>query len=140
MIQDRREAPLQLPRGEEERPVDELRDLREIHFLQITAAEERRRGDDVLVPVVLQPVRARLLDGEERLLLAPGVLLRACSPASRGSARSNSPALVAEQAGDDVHRTRRVVHVDDGPAVLVRDLHRGVLRTGRGAADEQRHA
>ena len=71
--------------------------------------------------------------------LRPAYFCARRSPASRGWRDRTPSALVAEQARDDVHGTRRVEHVDDGPAVLVRDLHRGVLRTGRRAADEQRH-
>ena len=43
VIEDRRKAPLQLPRREEERPVDERRQLLERHVAKLAAADERRR-------------------------------------------------------------------------------------------------
>ena len=51
MIEDRRESSLQLPRGEEERPVDERDDVFERHVVQQPRAGERRRRDRVRPPV-----------------------------------------------------------------------------------------
>ena len=47
-------------------------------------------------------------------------------------------AFVAEQAGGDGHGAAGVEDVDDGLAVVRRDLDGGVGAAGGGAADEQR--
>ena len=67
----------------------------------------------MVVPVVLQPIGARLLVGQQRLL-APrlvalaNLLLRLAVAAIEGVA-----ALGVDQAGHDVHDARGVEHVDD---------------------------
>ena len=106
MLEDRREAPLQLPRREEERPVDELRDVRERHVVQVAAADEPGRRDDVVVPVGLQPVRARLLVGQQRLLAPRRVLLadlrlrRAIGRVERRRARRRAGSTTTSTARD----------------------------------------
>jgi hypothetical protein len=137
MLEDRRVAPLQLPRGEEERPVDVIGELGEVDSLEIAPADEPRRRDLVIVPVVLEPVRTRLLEREQRLLLASRVLLPRGLLLCVRAVELRLP--VAEQARRDVHGARGVEHVDNGMAVLVRDLHRRMLRTRRRTADEQRN-
>ena len=64
------------------------------------------------------------------------VFRRACSRAVLGLKR-RAPDVAFELA-DHAHRARGVPHVDHGPAVRRRDLHRGVHLARGGAADQQR--
>ena len=111
--------------------------LRERH-LDRPPPEERRRGDRLVVPVDPQPVGARLLVRQQRLLAARRVLLaqRLLRLAVRRVERR--PARRSSRLDTDVHRARRVEHVHDRSAVLRRDLHRRVLPARRRAADQQR--
>ena len=138
VLEDRREAPLQLPRREEVGPVDVLRDLLERDVVQEPPPDERRRRGDVVVPVVLQPVGPRLLVGEQRLLAARLVLLADLVLRFAVALHERAAAVGAHERCDDVDDARRVEHVHGRLRVLRRDLHRRVLPAGRRAADEQR--
>src|SRR4029450_5593694 len=75
MIEDGREAALQLPGGEEEGPVDEQYDVCERHVVQQADTGERRAGQWFVGPVDSQPIRERCLVGQKRPLLARAMLL-----------------------------------------------------------------
>ena len=113
VIENRGKAPLQLPGREEVRPVDVLRDGRERHVVEIPPADKRRRRDVVLVPVVLQPVRERLLVGEQRLLAAGLVAFAHLLLRLDVAADERAAPFIAQQARDDVDDARRVEDVDD---------------------------
>ena len=59
MIENRREPPLQLPRGEEERPVDERHEIGERHILERATPDERGHRQRRGCPVDPQPVPQR---------------------------------------------------------------------------------
>ena len=131
-------AALQLPRVEEERPVDERHQLRQRH-----ARPRGARGTPAPAGPPSPSRRAAGLPSRPRTTAA-------ASPASRRTARAASSApharpprtrsRAADSAGSRRRRPRASVeHVDDRLRVLRRDLHRRVLPAGGGAADEQRH-
>ena len=138
VVEHRREAPLDLPRREKERPVDERRDRLEGNRVEPAGAEERRRRQVGGGPVVAEPVRARVGVGTQRLvpagriLLSQGGLIRAVGPVER------IPPRRIEEARHHVDHPRGIRHVHRAPVVGGRDLHRGVLAAGGRAADQQR--
>ena len=138
VIENRGKASLQLPRGKEQRPIDERGDLLERHVHQ-PRAREARRGYDVRTPGSQRPVRQSRLVGEERptleraVLLADLFLLLAVRAVEGGLLRRT------EQARHDVHRARGVEHVHDRFAVLRSNLHGGVLAARRRPPDEERY-
>ena len=118
MVEDRREASLQLPRREEERPVDVRHELLERHVVEHAAADERRRR---AACSRAQSICSRLASaasyGSSGRSLARAVLLAQPLLLRRGSSRSNAGApLVAQQARHDVDHARRVEHVHGRPA------------------------
>ena len=127
VVEDLREAPLQLPGVEEERPVDVLAQEREVGLDDPRPGEGGRR-QVLRAPLDRRPVRARPLEREERLALLLAVeLAQSCSCAarfswSRRSRRSGSSRSETTPTTREASRTCSV-----GLAVGGRDLHRGVL-------------
>jgi hypothetical protein len=81
VVEDRRVAPLQLPRGEEERPVDVLRDLGQRRVGDHAPAGERRRRELAGAEGQHRAPRARVGERQGRPLVArsmgePQALLR----------------------------------------------------------------
>ena len=124
LVEDLREAALQLPRVEEELPVDVVAQRREVGLDNAAARELRHRkvGETDLVPV-----GAGLGERQQRfpLLLrvqvAQPVLLRTVVRVERLAPRR------IEQRRDDPHHPRGVEHVHDGLRVRRRDPYRRVL-------------
>ena len=138
VIENRREASLQLPRREEERPVDERHQRLERHRRQHAAAGERGRRRRPARPIDLEALGLRRVVREQRPLFARAVLLAQPLLQLVIGVDERAAALGAQQAGDHVDDPRRVEHVNGRRRVLGRDLHRGVLPAGRRAADEER--
>src|SRR5262249_48098190 len=111
VLEDLREFPGQLPRGEEERPVDVAGDLVERRLVH-AGASERGGGEVLRAPLDRRPLRARFGDAHEwlallvRVELAQLVLLGAVLRVERGLL------LGIEERRDDVDRARRVEHVN----------------------------
>ena len=139
VFEDLRVAPLQLPGGEEEGPVDVVAEHREVG-LDGPGPDERGRRSVLRPPVHLETVLERLAVGEERRLQlrlverAEPVLVLPVVGVQLRLAR------LVEQGAHHADDARGVHDVDDGLRVRRRDLHRRVLLRGRGAADQQRVA
>src|SRR4051794_10072354 len=108
MLENRRELSLQLPRREEVGPVDVAGDLLERNVVEETAADERRRRSDVIVPLVLRPVGARLLVGQQRLFAARLVALADLLLRFAVAAFERAAPLRIHEALDDVDDARGV--------------------------------
>ena len=138
MIEDGGEAALELPRGEEERPVDVGHDRLERHVDE-PAARERRDRHRRPRPVASQPVPRGVRPRQQRPPLQCGVLLTDAFLIGLDLAVEAGALGGAQQARHDVHGTRRVDDVHDRlRSVLGRNLHRRVRAARRRAADEQR--
>src|SRR5207253_2307524 len=108
LLEDGGELPLQLPRVEEELPVDVFAQRRELR-LDDPCAGERRRGQ--VVERQLLTVRARLLDGKERLPLALRVLVAQAFLIVAVLRVEAAAPFGIEQVGDDADDARRIEHV-----------------------------
>ena len=138
VVEDGRHAALQLPRVEEERPVDERHQIGQRH-LHLAPSEERRHRHVGLRPVDLQAIRPRGGQRQQGLGLTAAVLRAQRLPGPRASPRRSRPRSVgAQQLRHDFHGAAGIEHVRHRPAVFRRDLDRGVLLARRRAADEQR--
>ena len=137
VVEDLRIGTLQLPRGEEERPVDDRAEFLE-RGLQRARAREGRRRDVVGAPRDRRLVLERDAIGEQRGLLSLLVLsselrLELAVPLVEGDL-----AVGVEQRRDHPDHAGGVDDVDHGMGVRGRDADRGVLaRRGR-TADQQR--
>jgi hypothetical protein len=138
MVQDGGEAPLQLPRREEERPVDVGKDVGQRH-VEHTSAGERGHGDRRRRPLEDEPVAPGVRPRQnraslERRVLGPQMVL--LDPVGRVELRSLHG---IQQPRHHVDGTRRVEHVHHGLGrVFERNLHGRVLAARRGPADEER--
>ena len=135
MVEDLGVAALQLPRGEEERPVDVGAELGQVGF-DDAGAGERRLGQVLLPPDDRRSALGRDPVGQERLGLALGVELPEPVLVLAVDVVELRTAFGVEQVRDDAHDPGRVDHVDDGLPVLGRDPNGGVL-PGRGRAPDQ---
>ena len=137
VVEDLRVPPLQLPRGEEERPVDEVAELGDRRF-DDPGAGERRRGHVLGTPLDRGPMLDRLAVGEQRRLLAFGVLDPQRLLQLAVLHVELGLALRVEQRRHDADHAGGVDHVDGLTRVLRGDPHGGVLTRGGRAADQQR--
>ena len=126
VIEDLREPSLQLPRGEEEGPIDEPAEGLE-RRLDDAEAREGRRGDVAGAPVDRGAVRDRQSVGEERRPLPLGVLGTEPVLELEVLGRQRPPALGVQERRDDAYDPGRVEHVHDGLLVPGGDPHRRVL-------------
>ena len=138
VVEDRRELALELPRREEERPVDERDERLDRHVGELARAQERGRGEVGGIDREREAVRARRVEREQRPLAPPLVdeaqplLLLAVGGVERALA------VGVEQRRHDPDRARRIVHVHDALRIARGDLHRGVLAARGRAADQER--
>ena len=135
LLEDLREAPAQLPRLEERRPVDERLDALERHVVEHARAEERRPRR--LAIFERRPAAPRLVERKDRDRLARR--LRVAELLVFGAHRGGELAFfLAEQRRHDADGARGVEHVHGRFRVARGDAHRGVELRRRRAADEQR--
>ena len=137
VVENGREAPLELPGGEEERPVDVGRQLVEPH-LDGAPAGERRRRHVGLPPVGAQGIGRRLGIGAHGATRAGRELL----PEHRlvgavGLVERRLP-FRAQERGDDVDHPRGVRDVNGRPGVRRGDPDRRVAPARGRPADEER--
>ncbi len=120
------ERALELPCGEEERPVDE-RAERPDRRLDDLCPEERRRRDVLGAPLDRDPAFDGDPVGEQRLALPLGVL--GAEPLLQHPVLlvEGHPAVGVEQRGHDADDAGGVDDVDDRLLVARRDPHGGVL-------------
>ena len=136
VIEDRREPALQLPRGEEERPVDERHEIFERH-VDAAAAEEPRDGNVVLSQSIFRRLARACAQ------VSSGFSARAyCSRSSAAprSSRRTPSRCVGSSRFDTTSTARDASSTCTTAGVLGRDLHRRVLLARRRAADQQRQS
>ncbi len=123
MIEDGGEAPLHLPGGEEEGPVDERHQAIERDVGEDAPAEERR-ARAAAPPSSRGAARWRgpSAIGRRRRAFGPPYFWRSSSCSARFSRSNSAPRLGIEQPRDHAADARRVGHVDRRTAVLGRDL------------------
>ena len=83
-FEDRRKAPLQLPRGEEKRPVDERHELGQRHLVEHAPADEGRLGQRLVRPVDPQAVLRRAPRRARAAVRGARCAARATDPGARG--------------------------------------------------------
>ena len=93
MVEDGRKASLQLPRGEEERPVDVRHELFELHLVEKSQAGELRAGNRVGCPLKHEASGPRCAPRQQRAVLERGVLL--ADPVLLGSVGRDEGRLLA---------------------------------------------
>src|SRR5262249_51756076 len=124
LVEELRVLPLQLPRVEEELPVDVFAQRLELGLHHAHAGELRRRQVAELEP---RAVRARLLDRAQRLALLRGVQVAEPLLVEAVVGVEALAALGIEEIRDDTGDARGVENVDDRLRVRRRDPNRGVL-------------
>ena len=139
LLEDRREASLQLPGMEEELPVHVPTQRGQIGLDDPRAGELRSLEG---VELDLLAVLSRGLDRDERLPVALAMAGRGLLLLLPVLAVERGAALVVQQVGDDADDAGGVEHMDGRVRVDGRDLDRRVLLRGRRASDQerQRHA
>ena len=138
VVEDARVDALQFPGVEERRPVDELAQRGEREVVEHAHAGERGRGHVFGAPLDGRAAAARGSRARRALLARRGVGLAQRLVLGAMLRDERGLAVLAEQAGGHRHGAAGVEHVDDGLAVVRRDLDGGVRAAGGRAADEQR--
>ena len=135
VVQDGWEAALQLPRGEEERPVDVGHELGEIDVHLACAGERRRRR---LREIQLQPVGSRLLYDTVGRSVRVAYCSRSLAWSTRLALREPfvCPALSRLETTSMTRDASGTWTV--GLLVVRRDLHGRMLPAGGRSADQQR--
>ena len=137
MVEDARVDAFQAPGVEERRPVDELAQRGQGKVVEHADAGECGVGQVFGAPLDGSAAGAGGLERDD-LLARRGVGLAERLVVGAMLGDEVCLAVVAEQAGGDGHGAAGVEHVDDGLAVVRRDLDGGVGAAGGCSADEQR--
>ena len=136
VVEDRRIAALELPRVEEERPVDVVAQRRD-RLLGDPQAGERGRREILCLPLDARPASSRFADREHRL--ARLLRVERAQPVLLHAVLGVEPraALAVQQVADDADDARRIEDVHGRLVVLGGDANRGVLLRGGRTADEE---
>ena len=142
VLQDRRIFAVELPGGEERRPVDVIDKLGDRDVGQRMRAEKARHRRHVIAgPIQLQRIGARVGKRQPLLvLLAAG--MRGRDPCIFGAhiADVTVARVARQQRRDDADGAARVIDIDRLTApVIGMDLDGGVHAARGGAADQERH-
>ena len=127
VLEDARIDAFQPPGVEERRPVDELAQRGEGKVVEHAHAGERGRGEVFGAPLDRSAPCASGLEGDD-LLARRGVGLAERLVVGAMLRDERRLAVVAEKAGRHGHGAAGVEHVDDGLAVVRRDLDGRVSR------------
>ena len=138
VVEDLRERALQLPRREEEGPVDHVAELGDRRLDDARTRERRRRQRLSARHSIGVRRSAAIRSGSNGVRCRSSCWARSFAWSSRFSASKTGLRSLVEQGRRDADDARRVDDVDDRLVVRGRDPHRRVLPRGRRAADQQR--